>query len=168
MRFYNDFDIAQAHTRYSAHPLLWPAVRTLKSLQNGVNHCSDGWPYWQAPQRAVQKLLDVIEPTGIDPRDWYRGIGLEREDVTAAQLKAAYAQLRRFRTRYPQCEFRIYPAPGVPGDPEPAEAPGEVEITLVLQESGDPVVLAKWPGDGKAPQGVNASYHGTLRKKVQA
>jgi len=125
--FMNEHDIDEALVRFSRHPLLGPATKTIDSLRDGVNACSDGWPYWQRPQRAAKRLSDLIVQAGRALREQ----GCQSPATPwpgAADLKAAYAQLRRFRSKYPQCRFLIFPAPGVKGDEALPQQHG-IEVT---------------------------------------
>lgn len=130
----NEYEITEAARQFAGHPLLGPATRTLAGLMDAVNGCSDGWPYWRAPSRAAAKLQDLVSQAAAAEREQ----GCQSPD--AAQLRAAYVQLRVFRTRRASAgstiRFRIWPAPGVPGDPEP-EAPAAPEPRRIrLQVTG--------------------------------
>lgn len=150
MRFMNDCDIETAAARWQDHPILGPASATLESLQNGADSCSDGWCYWRAPAAAAGQLMQLIEgdrdPDGPRCEDCHAGgharhlAYCKRPDATTARLKSAYSQLRRFRTRHPQCSFRIHPAPDVPGDPAPPAPPRQVPV-IVGRREGD---LSPW------------------------
>jgi hypothetical protein len=144
----NDYDVETETARYAGHRLLGPATRTLTSLVEAVNGCSDGWAYWNAPQRAAGPLMDLI---GIRRT---LGRSAEREDVTPAALRKAYGQLRRFRTAHPQVKFTIFAAPGVPGDPED---PGQADVPVVQHQiritvTGDRAVVTV-AGDGPLAPG---------------
>ncbi len=94
-RFMNQYEIEERRNQYRRHPLLGPATHTLESLMEATNRNSDGWAYWPKPSRAASRLMDLIERDGTSK---YR-FDDERPDVTLAELKAAYAPLRAFRTR---------------------------------------------------------------------
>jgi hypothetical protein len=111
MRFMNEFDISEAARRWGDHPVLGPAVCTLQSVYDAANRCSDGWAYWPKPARAAARLMELIERDGTA----HFIFDSERADATVAELKAAYRPLKSFRTRYPQCDFRIYGPGGDPG-----------------------------------------------------
>lgn len=122
----NEYEIEDAHHKYERHPVMGPATATLDSLMHAVNGCSDGWPYWRAPARAATRLMNLITEHAKWERTEHQRPRLGVE-ATPAELKRAYAQLRRFRTGHPQCRFRIHPvtegAALVAGDPEPSGPP---------------------------------------------
>jgi hypothetical protein len=90
----NEYEIDDACARYKDHPLLGPATLTLAALRDATNAFSDGWAYWPKPSRAARKLQELIH--GPSPQSYYDD---EREDVTEANLRAAYAPIKAFRTR---------------------------------------------------------------------
>jgi hypothetical protein len=94
MLYMNEYDVADAATRYFHHPILNPATRTLVELVAWTNRNSDGWAYWPKPCRAAKQLQELIGTTRTyldDP---------ERESVTVEDLKRAYRPLRSFATRH--------------------------------------------------------------------
>jgi hypothetical protein len=93
MRYMNDWEIDDAVERHRHHPILGPATQTLHNLAACADANSDGWAYWPKPARAAAKLMELIEG---DPTDRFA----ERDDVTKAQLKAAYRPIRSFLTRH--------------------------------------------------------------------
>lgn len=103
--FMNEYDIETAAERWDTHPVLGPATRTLLSLMHGVNACSDGWAYWQAPQRSVAKLTQMI----LDAEEVrWRASDLEAGVIaTPARYKAACTPLKSLRTRHPALRFEI-------------------------------------------------------------
>lgn len=134
----NEYEINEAAQKFAGHPLLGPATQTLASLVTAVNGCSDGWPYWRAPSRAAAKLQDLVTQGIKAERERYVRPGTAEPD--AAQLRAAYVQLRAFRTRRASAghtiRFRICPAPAVPGDPEPEPAAAPEPRRIRLQITG--------------------------------
>jgi hypothetical protein len=94
MRFMNTYDIDNAVRQFEGHPTLGPATRTLANLCECANDNSDGWAYWPKPARAAAKLMTLIDGDGT----WEYRYG-DRNEVTAAQVKAAYAPIKAFRTR---------------------------------------------------------------------
>ena len=155
----NEYEINEAAQRFAGHPLLGPATQTLANLVTAVNGCSDGWPYWRAPSKAAAKLQDLItQATAAEREQGFQSPATPWPDST--QLRAAYAQLRAFRTRRAAVggiEFRICPAPAVPGDPEPepAAAPEPRRIRLQITGHQAQVTVAGGP---LAP----GTYHGTV------
>ncbi len=95
MRYMNEWDIDRAEARYAGHPILEPAVRTLRSLVDWTNRNSDGWAYWPKPCRAAAKLMEMIERDGTNR---YFDDS-ERADVTVAEYRAALRPIKAFRTR---------------------------------------------------------------------
>jgi hypothetical protein len=104
MRFMNEIDIDVAVRRWSKHPVLGPAARTLENLKNAANANSDGWAYWPKPTRAAAKLMELIEGDGT-----VKYLHGDREDATPAKLKAALSPVKAFRTRS-KIDFEIVEA----------------------------------------------------------
>lgn len=94
MRFMNEWDIEGAVERRENHPTLGPATRTLYNLMRCANENSDGWCYWPKPARAAARLMEIIEGDGR-----YESVYGDREDVTPAQVRAAYTPIKAFLTR---------------------------------------------------------------------
>jgi hypothetical protein len=97
MHFMNEYEIDDVLEQWSVrrgHPILGPAAVTLFNLKTVANQNSDGWAYWPKPARAANKLMTLIE----GDRSYDARFG-DREDVTVAQLKAAYAPIKAFLTR---------------------------------------------------------------------
>jgi hypothetical protein len=57
----NRFDIEIAAENCAGHPVLGPATRFLKALMESVDQQSDGWPYWSAPSKSAEKLMELIK-----------------------------------------------------------------------------------------------------------
>ncbi len=95
MRFMNAYEIDDAQARYRDHPILGPATATLANLRDMADSNSDGWCYWPKPARAASRLMEMITRDGTSR---YR-FDDEREDVTLAELRKAYAPIKAFRTR---------------------------------------------------------------------
>ena len=162
----NEYEITEAERRWRDHPLMGPATYTLASLLAAVNRSSDGWPYWKAPGRAAHRLMDMIMAHERWERSEYQR-PREGEEATPARLRAAYAQLRAFRTRRAAVggiEFRIKAAPGVPGDPEPVMVPsGPIPVTAQVDDHGRVTLLIDWPEGDIAP----GTYEGGIDYVVQ-
>jgi hypothetical protein len=60
MQFANEHEIESWVQQWAADPVLAAAARTLCSLKDAVNGCSDGWPYWPAPSRSAQALVGLL------------------------------------------------------------------------------------------------------------
>lgn len=85
MIFMNTWEVSEAADRHKSHPVLGRATRLLSEFQDLVDANSDGWAYWKAPQKAVQKLVALIqEPT----------------TATEAKLKAAITPIKALCTRH--------------------------------------------------------------------
>jgi hypothetical protein len=102
MRFMNEYDIDWAARRWESHPILGPAVATLRNLMEWANENSDGWAYWPKPTRAAARLMELIERDGTSR---YR-FDEAREDVTSSEYAAALRPVKAFRTRQ-KADFEI-------------------------------------------------------------
>lgn len=96
MRFMNTWEIADAREQYAGHPILGPATQTLANLEDWTNSHSDGWHIWPKPTRAAARLMELIQRDG-GAHTW--AAERERQDVTAAEYKAALRPIKAFRTR---------------------------------------------------------------------
>lgn len=97
--FYNEWEVNDKAFRYQRHPILGPATQFLQRFMGLVNANSDGWPYWKAPQKAVQKLISLIH----DP-----------ETATAEKFKAALVPIKSFCTKHKLPMPEVDQFPGVP------------------------------------------------------
>ncbi|HEX6685542.1 MAG TPA: hypothetical protein VF062_22395 [Candidatus Limnocylindrales bacterium] len=93
MRFMNDWDIARAYERYTDHPVLGPATRTLANLRDWTDANSDGWAYWPKPIRAAAKLQALITGDGT-----YAALH-DLSRATPAAYRQALTPIKAFRTR---------------------------------------------------------------------
>jgi hypothetical protein len=103
----NDHDIDQAWQRWSEHPVLGPAIRTVANVRDMANQNSDGWAYWQAPAKACAGLMELIERDGTARY----AHDSERADATVEEYKRALRAVKSFRTRQCKTEHRG-PGPG--------------------------------------------------------
>jgi hypothetical protein len=94
MLFANEYEIQDWAIRYASHPILGCAARTLESLVDTVNGCSDGWPYWSPPVKSAAKLITLLNDADRERR---RGVTPEPSEV---DLRLAYRPIRAFHTRY--------------------------------------------------------------------
>lgn len=96
MTWMNEYDIEEAlrFTAINELPNLRRGAEVLSNLKEWTNDHSDGWPYWQKPARAANRLMEHLEKA---TRDGYRG---EAKDVTDAELKKALAPIKAFLTRH--------------------------------------------------------------------
>jgi hypothetical protein len=91
----NEYDIEDA-LRLTAHfelPVARRAAEILSRLCYWTNNNSDGWPYWQKPAKAADKLMTALESAIQASRQ------RDNEDMTEAQLKAALTPIKSFLTR---------------------------------------------------------------------
>src|SRR5256885_8430110 len=145
----NEHDVEQTLAQFGEHSTLGSAAYTMDSLVRGVNACSEGWVTWSAPRRASAPLQQLLADAQQLARE---GREPAPQDVTK-RLKAAYTQLRRFRTRHPACRFTIHDAPGVPGDDAAGAAPAApVQHTVRITVTGDRAVVTV-AGDRPLPPG---------------
>jgi hypothetical protein len=94
----NELEIGDMLARYGNHQVVGPAVHTLTHLVGWTNGHSDGWPYWQKPARAADKLMDLV----LEHERWDRGEFRHPRpgaEATPAALKLALRPLKAFRTR---------------------------------------------------------------------
>ena len=94
----NEWDVEEAVDFWQKHPTLGPATQTLQNLVNIVNRNSDGWPYWQKPSRAANKLRERIDPATNTKRGWGVHRGSEFHDPTAAEVRKTYTPIKAFIT----------------------------------------------------------------------
>lgn len=57
----NQSEIEYAYSRTHACPNVRKGVRLLYKLMQAVNAQSDGWPYWKAPAKAAEPLMDLLQ-----------------------------------------------------------------------------------------------------------
>lgn len=100
--FMNTYDIENALRLLDTEetPNLGIAVRVIDLLADWTDRNSDGWAYWQKPQKAAAKLIDLIQSADrFDP-----------QDVSAAEVKKAITPIRSFLTRQGQdAETILFP-----------------------------------------------------------
>lgn len=92
----NRMDIEEAYGRYGQqHTPIGNAVRFLKAFMEEVDSHSDGWPYWSAPSKAADKLMNLIHGY------MWRGMGAY-PDVpapTMADVLKCMPPIKSFMTR---------------------------------------------------------------------
>jgi len=92
----NEHEVERAVDQFgddTERPNLAYAVKVLAKLVAWTNSHSDGWPYWQKPIRAADRLMNAIQSAQARDRD-----GIE-DDLTDAALKAALRPILAFMTR---------------------------------------------------------------------
>jgi hypothetical protein len=97
----NEYDVQRATHLYEQHPVLGPATKTLSNLLYWTNCNSDGWAYWPKPTRAAARLMELIEPDGVNPM-----FDRDRADATLEKYRAACRPIKAFRTRQ-SADFEI-------------------------------------------------------------
>jgi hypothetical protein len=99
--FMNELDVEDALSQYEDHDVLGPAVTTLHNLMQATNACSDGWAYWPKPQRAANKLMELVQRQQKVDRERYSMLEADRDllAVTEREVHGAYGNLKAFRTR---------------------------------------------------------------------
>lgn len=91
----NEYDIEDA-LRLTAHfelPNARRGAEILSRLKDWTNNNSDGWPYWQKPAKAADKLMTALQSSIQASRQ------SDNTDMTEAQLKAALTPVKAFLTR---------------------------------------------------------------------
>lgn len=91
----NEYEIDRAVHQFNDDRVLSPAVVTLANLRDAVNRNSDGWPYWQAPAKAADRLMGLI--IRADHEELRTG---RRHTVTAAEVRKALTPIKSFRTKH--------------------------------------------------------------------
>ena len=109
MHFMNDYDIGRAIRVFERDvadfPIALGAALTLDAFREWVDTHSDGWAHWAPPVRAADRLMTLIETAEEGQREGRQDYDMRTEtysyrDIDPAALKAAYANLKRFATRY--------------------------------------------------------------------
>lgn len=113
----NGAEVEQAAERFDAEdtPNLFHGARVLERLMDWTDSNSDGWPYWQKPSNAANKLMDLIQAAN----RW------DPVDITDAQLRAALSPIKAFLTKQGVEHGKILNAP-------PPAPPPPVEVTVYL------------------------------------
>jgi hypothetical protein len=81
----NQMDIDEAVIRNQQQPVLGKAAQFLASFRDEVDAHSDGWPYWQAPIKAAEKLMQLLQA--------------RNPNTTMAEFKKALTPIKSFYTR---------------------------------------------------------------------
>lgn len=88
MRFMNNYDLYDAHCRFTQNsmPNRLALVMVVNQLRKWADNYSDGWAYWPKPVRAAAKAIELIE-------------GRHDADITDAEMRAAVRPIKAFMTR---------------------------------------------------------------------
>jgi hypothetical protein len=109
----NGAEVEQMAERFDAGecPNLFKASRILERLMDWTDSNSDGWPYWQKPSNAANKLMDLLQAAN----RW------DPVDVTEADLKRALSPIKSFLTKQGVEHAKILEDP-----PAPTYRPGVI------------------------------------------
>jgi len=88
----NELEIAMASRAQHECPNVRRGIRLLYRLMEAVNRQSDGWPYWHAPAKAADRLMELLQTAG---RLEYG----TRGRITEAQLRKAITPIKAMVTR---------------------------------------------------------------------
>lgn len=102
----NEYEIEEALNWFDEEDQanLIHAARVLYRLMRWTNGCSDGWPYWQKPRRASEKLQKII----LTGRELNRRNYGDLEDITEAELKAAFTPIKSMLTRQGAAHSEVF------------------------------------------------------------
>lgn len=131
----NEHDVDDAVRRFGDDtPNLAKGARVLSRLVTWTNSNSDGWPYWQKPQKAAATLMNLL----------HNADRFNPEDITAADLAVALRPIKAFLTRQGVDHALVI------DDPRP---PGPEKFTLQIEPDGAVAVFWKsdeWDGNDAA------------------
>lgn len=96
MTWMNEYDIEEALRFTAIHelPNLRRGAEVLSKLKDWTNSHSDGWPYWQKPAKAADRLMVLLQAATTAYH-----LGGDREDITQAALNKALVPIKSFLTR---------------------------------------------------------------------
>lgn len=83
--------VRACESRGDDRPIAKRAAKFLWVLMDETNSHSDGWPYWSAPSKAANKLMELLKP--------YMYPWGAAEDITEADYKRALVPIKAFYTR---------------------------------------------------------------------
>jgi hypothetical protein len=135
----NEGEIEQAIERFQSHPVLGKGARFLGAFRDEVNNHSDGWPYWQAPAKAAEKLMTLLHG------HLFAGMGAypRLAAPTEADLKEAIAPIKAFYTRHGTKAGMQFPSP----DPKPkpvAPVPQSMDRPQLLRWLDEAFAVLTW------------------------
>jgi hypothetical protein len=111
----NEYEVEEALARFDEEqtPNLYKGAVQLERLVAWVNSNSDGWPYWNPPARAANRLMERLHEADIENRR-----GREVTDLTDAELKTLLRPVKTFLTkRGEDAEKILNPPPPVYRNP---------------------------------------------------
>lgn len=91
----NEYEIEDALrlTAYFELPNARRGAEILSKLKDWTNNNSDGWPYWQKPSKAADKLMTALTAAINASRQQ------DNMDMTQAELQKALTPIKSFLTR---------------------------------------------------------------------
>jgi hypothetical protein len=90
----NEDEIERMLNRFDEDTNLITGARILYRLMRWTNSHSDGWPYWQKPSRAANRLMELLQSKD----DEYRRTG-DVADVDYKDLQKTLTPIKAFLTR---------------------------------------------------------------------
>ena len=93
----SEYEIEDAlrFTAYAELPVMRKGAEVLSRLKDWTNNNSDGWPYWNKPSKASEKLQTALHDARLE---YHRGHDVE--DFTEADLKRYLTPIKSFLTRH--------------------------------------------------------------------
>jgi hypothetical protein len=91
----NQYEIELAAQQTHKCPNVSKGVKFLLRLMQAVNEQSDGWPYWQAPGKAAEKLMDLLRTAGT------------HGTISAIDLRHAITPIRTMVTRQKRIQAKF-------------------------------------------------------------
>jgi len=97
----NEYDVMQAQYLFdpAVVPNLAQGAYVLHNLMDWTNDNSDGWPYWNKPSRAADRLMTMLQDHSYAAQFGHDRQGNPLTDVSAADLTKALAPIKAFLTR---------------------------------------------------------------------
>ena len=99
----NRWDVEETLDRFDPdeHPNLRAGALALNRLMRWVDSNSDGWPYWQPPSKAADKLMTLLHDAG----RW------DITDCTEAEVKKTFTPIKTFLTKREVDHSIVFPKP---------------------------------------------------------
>lgn len=143
MVFMAEYEVEELQDRFDPVecPNLAAGARALGRLMRWTNSCSDGWAYWQLPQKAATRLMDKLVDASAEQRKTRQPI----DDWHDGTLVSVLRPVRQFLSQRGE-------DPGLLDDPEEVPPPprslslGEAQELHVL--FGGPIETAHVDYDG--------------------
>jgi len=101
--FMNEYDVVEtlANTadQVDEVPNMYAAARVLHALMEWTNTNSDGWPYWQPPQRAASRITNMFHDRNYALRFGNARDGSPLTDITETELLRLFVPVKAFLTK---------------------------------------------------------------------